>query len=83
MNEMDEKVCPTNIATYNLIIQGLGKIGRADIASLVLDKLMKQGGYINIVVYNTLINAIGKAGRIDEPSKLIIHLSKFISRQVN
>ncbi|XWS46333.1 hypothetical protein CRYUN_Cryun14cG0056400 [Craigia yunnanensis] len=69
LNEMDAKICPANIANYNLIIQGLGKMGRADIASSVLDKLMKQGGYIDIVMYNTLINALGKAGRIDEANK--------------
>lgn len=70
LNEMDEKVCPADVATYNLIIQSLGKMGRADIASSVLDKLMKQGGYLDIVMYNTLINALGKAGRLDEASKL-------------
>ncbi|XVF33052.1 hypothetical protein REPUB_Repub17cG0135100 [Reevesia pubescens] len=70
LNEMDEKLCPADIATYNLIIQGLGKMGRADIASSVLDKLMEQGGYLDIVMYNTLINALGKAGRIGEASKL-------------
>ncbi|KAK8630866.1 hypothetical protein V6N13_079637 [Hibiscus sabdariffa] len=70
LNEMDEKVCPTDIATYNLIIQGLGKTGRADIASSVLEKLTKQGGYLDIVMYNTLINVLGKAGYIDEARKL-------------
>ncbi|KAE8662429.1 Pentatricopeptide repeat-containing protein [Hibiscus syriacus] len=70
LNEMDEKVCPADIATYNLIIQGLGKTGRADIASSVLEKLMKHGGYLDIVMYNTLINALGKAGYIDEASRL-------------
>ncbi|OMO82341.1 hypothetical protein COLO4_23076 [Corchorus olitorius] len=70
LNEMDENICPADIATYNLIIQGLGKMGRADIASSVLDKLMKQGGYLDIIMYNTLINALGKAGRLDEASKL-------------
>ncbi|KAM1594642.1 hypothetical protein ACFX15_000953 [Malus domestica] len=61
LNEMGEKVCPTDIATYNVIIQGLGKMGRADLASSVLDKLIKQGGYLEVVMYNTLINALGKA----------------------
>ncbi|XWS35987.1 hypothetical protein CRYUN_Cryun20dG0043200 [Craigia yunnanensis] len=71
LNEMDEKVCPADIAaTYNLIIQGLGKMGRADIASSILDKLIKQGVFLNIVMFNTLINAPGKAGRINEASKL-------------
>ncbi|XP_022853928.1 pentatricopeptide repeat-containing protein At4g01570 [Olea europaea var. sylvestris] len=67
---MGETVCPADIATYNVIIQGLGKMGRADIACAVLDKLMKQGGYLDIVMYNTLINVLGKAGRIDEANKL-------------
>ncbi|KAK9944805.1 hypothetical protein M0R45_010355 [Rubus argutus] len=57
LSEMGEKVCPTDIATYNVIIQGLGKMGRADIESSVMDKLMKQGGYLDVVMYNTLINA--------------------------
>ncbi|KAB2627607.1 pentatricopeptide repeat-containing protein [Pyrus ussuriensis x Pyrus communis] len=65
-----KKVCPTDIATYNVIIQGLGKMGRADLASSVLDKLIKQGGYLDVVMYNTLINALGKASRIDEVNKL-------------
>ncbi|KAJ8551652.1 hypothetical protein K7X08_021667 [Anisodus acutangulus] len=68
--EMDEKVCPSDVATYNIIIQGLGKMGRDDLAGAVLDKLMKQGGYLDIVMYNTLINALGKAGRIEEVNKL-------------
>ncbi|MCI81727.1 pentatricopeptide repeat-containing protein, partial [Trifolium medium] len=46
---MGEKLCPTDIATYNMIIQGLGKMGRADLASAVLDGLLKQGGYLDIV----------------------------------
>ncbi|XP_059646203.1 pentatricopeptide repeat-containing protein At4g01570 [Cornus florida] len=70
LHEMGVKVYPTDIATYNVIIQGLGKIQRADLASAVVDKLMKHGGYLDIVMYNTLINALGKGGRIDEANKL-------------
>ncbi|VFQ98397.1 unnamed protein product [Cuscuta campestris] len=66
-HEMGDKVCPADIATYNVIIQGLGKMGRFDLASAVLDRLMKKGGgYLDIVMYNTLINVLGKGGRIDE-----------------
>ncbi|RAL41939.1 hypothetical protein DM860_009121 [Cuscuta australis] len=66
-HEMGDKVCPADIATYNVIIQGLGKMGRSDLASAVLDRLMKKGGgYLDIVMYNTLINVLGKGGRIDE-----------------
>ncbi|KAK6944305.1 Pentatricopeptide repeat [Dillenia turbinata] len=70
LHEMGEKLCPADIATYNLIIQGLRKMGRADLASIVLDKLMSQGGYLDIVMYNTLINALGKAGQIDDLNNL-------------
>ncbi|KAI5598981.1 hypothetical protein BDE02_02G167600 [Populus trichocarpa] len=70
MSSFVKKGCPPDIATYNLVIQGLGKMGRADLASSVLDKLMKQGGYLDIVMYNTLIDALGKAGRIDEANNL-------------
>lgn len=71
LNEMGEKFCPTDIATYNVVIQGLGKMGRADLASTILDKLMKQGGgYLDVVMYNTLINVLGKAGRFDEANML-------------
>lgn len=45
-------------------------MGRADLASSVLDKLIKQGGYLDVVMYNTLINALGKASRIEEVNKL-------------
>ncbi|KAK6144946.1 hypothetical protein DH2020_021766 [Rehmannia glutinosa] len=70
LHAMGETVNPADIATYNVIIQGLGKMGRADLANAVLDKLVKEGGYLDIVMYNTLINALGKAGRIDEANKL-------------
>uniref|UniRef100_A0A5B7A8D2 Pentatricopeptide repeat-containing protein n=1 Tax=Davidia involucrata TaxID=16924 RepID=A0A5B7A8D2_DAVIN len=70
LHEMGENVCPADIATYNVIIQGLGKMERADLVDAVMDKLMKYGGYLDIVMYNTLINALGKAGQIDEASKL-------------
>ncbi|CAH9072982.1 unnamed protein product [Cuscuta epithymum] len=69
--QMREKVCPEDIATYNVIIQGLGKMGRADLASDILDRLMnKGGGYLDNVMYNTLINVFGKAGRIEEANRL-------------
>ncbi|WVY95888.1 hypothetical protein V8G54_028039 [Vigna mungo] len=35
--EMGEKFCPIDIGTYNMILQGLGKMGRADLPSVVLD----------------------------------------------
>ncbi|KAA8529035.1 hypothetical protein F0562_033477 [Nyssa sinensis] len=70
LHEMVEKVCPADIATYNVIIQGLEKMKRADLIDALMDKLMKNGGYLDIVMYNTLINALGKAGRIDEANKL-------------
>ncbi|KAI3934501.1 hypothetical protein MKW92_034875 [Papaver armeniacum] len=73
---MGEKLCPADIGTYNLLIQGLGKMGRADLASAVLDQLEKQGGYLDIVMYNTLINALGKAGRIEEVNQMFEQMRK-------
>ncbi|XP_042492201.1 pentatricopeptide repeat-containing protein At4g01570 isoform X2 [Macadamia integrifolia] len=76
LHEMGEKLCPADIATYNVIIQGLGKMGRADLASAVHDQLMKHGGCLDIVMYNTLIHALGRAGRIDEANNLFEQMKK-------
>ncbi|KAI3888551.1 hypothetical protein MKX03_001314 [Papaver bracteatum] len=75
LHEMGEKLCPADIGTYNILIQGLGKMGRADLAT-VLDQLEKQGGYLDIVMYNTLINALGKAGRIEEVNQMFEQMRK-------
>ena len=80
-------------------IQGLGNIGRADLATAVLDKLIKDVGYLDIGMYNTLIHALGKAGRVEEVNKLFEQMKtsginpdvvtfnalslKFIARQAN
>ncbi|KAL0340820.1 UNVERIFIED_CONTAM: Pentatricopeptide repeat-containing protein [Sesamum radiatum] len=48
LQAMGETVNPADIATYNVIIQGLGKMGRADLANAILDKLMKEGGYLDM-----------------------------------
>ncbi|KAM7498142.1 hypothetical protein LguiA_022556 [Lonicera macranthoides] len=58
------------IATYNMTIQGLGKMGRADLANTTIDNLMKLGGYFDMVMYNTLINALGRASWIDEANRV-------------
>lgn len=70
LQEMGDNLCPADIATYNAIIQGLGKMRKADMASAVLDQLLRKGGYVDIVMYNTLINALGKAGRINEVNQM-------------
>ncbi|KAJ1697350.1 hypothetical protein LUZ63_005862 [Rhynchospora breviuscula] len=69
LHEMGEKLCSRDIATYSIIIQGLGKLGEAEVASSVLEQLSKKGGYLDIVMYNTLINALGKGGRTEEATK--------------
>ncbi|KFK30692.1 hypothetical protein AALP_AA6G015300 [Arabis alpina] len=50
LDQMGENFCEADIATYNIIIQGLGKMGRADLASAVLDRLTTQGGYLDIII---------------------------------
>ncbi|KAH7519373.1 hypothetical protein FEM48_Zijuj08G0029200 [Ziziphus jujuba var. spinosa] len=79
MDQLANQVNPTDHSSQQFSLsrgrrvqanEGLAKMGRADLAGSVLDKLMKQGGYLDIVMYNTLINALGKAGRMDEVNKL-------------
>ncbi|EPS65453.1 hypothetical protein M569_09325, partial [Genlisea aurea] len=57
---------PADVATYSLIVRGLGKMGRADLARSVRDKLTRDGGYLDAVMYNTLIHTLGKAGRLED-----------------
>lgn len=44
-------------------------MGRVDLVSFILDKLMKEGGYFDIVMYNIFMNVFGKVGRVDEVFK--------------
>ncbi|KAL4196368.1 hypothetical protein AMTRI_Chr04g182880 [Amborella trichopoda] len=67
--EMREN-CPADIATYNAVIQGLGKMGRVDLVCAVLDQLLQTGGYLDVFMYNTLIHVLGRGGRLDEANKL-------------
>lgn len=46
-------------------------MGRADLASAVLDKLIKDGGYLDIVTFNTLIEVHSKAGRLKDAYKFL------------
>lgn len=41
LREMRIHECPADIGTYNVIIQGLGKMGNLDLVNAVLDKLAK------------------------------------------
>ncbi|GER45690.1 pentatricopeptide repeat, partial [Striga asiatica] len=82
LDAMGEKLNLADIATYNIIIQGLWKMCRADLASAILEKLTNEGGYLDVVMYNTLINVLGsrkeakrseekgKAGRVDKADEL-------------
>ncbi|XP_066328999.1 pentatricopeptide repeat-containing protein At4g01570-like [Miscanthus floridulus] len=66
LHERDGQLCPNDVATYNLIIQGLGQMGKAEVASTIIDRLSKKGLYMDIVMYNTLINQLGKVGKVEE-----------------
>ncbi|XP_024975373.1 pentatricopeptide repeat-containing protein At4g01570 [Cynara cardunculus var. scolymus] len=75
LSEMVEKVSAADVATYNMIIQALGKMGRADLASAVLRKLT-DGGFLDMVMYNTVINVLGKGGRLKEVNMVIEQMKK-------
>lgn len=66
LHERGGQLCPNDVATYNLIIQGLGQMGKAEVASTIIDRLSKKGLYMDIVMYNTLINQLGKVGKVEE-----------------
>jgi len=66
LHERGGQLCPNDVATYNLIIQGLGQMGKAEVASTIIDRLSKKGVYMDIVMYNTLINQLGKVGKVEE-----------------
>ncbi|CAD6214243.1 unnamed protein product [Miscanthus lutarioriparius] len=66
LHEKGGQLCPNDVATYNLIIQGLGQMGKAEVASTIIDRLSKKGLYMDIVMYNTLINQLGKVGKVEE-----------------
>jgi pentatricopeptide repeat protein len=70
LHERGGQLCPNDIATYNLIIQGLGQMGKPEVASSIIDQLSKKGVYMDIVMYNTLINQLGKVGKVEEASCL-------------
>jgi pentatricopeptide repeat protein len=70
LHERGGQLCPNDVATYNLIIQGLGQMGKAEFASTIIDRLSKKGVYMDIVMYNTLINQFGKVGKVEEASCL-------------
>lgn len=70
LHERGGQLCPNDVATYNLIIQGLGQMGKTEVASTVIDRLSNKGVYMDIVMYNTLINQLGKVGKVEEASCL-------------
>ncbi|KAL6637715.1 hypothetical protein ACP70R_025287 [Stipagrostis hirtigluma subsp. patula] len=76
LHERGGQLCPNDIATYNLIIQGLGQMGKAEVASSIIDQLSKKGVYMDIVMYNTLINQLGKVGKVEEASCLFEQIIK-------
>ncbi|KAK9066559.1 hypothetical protein SSX86_013882 [Deinandra increscens subsp. villosa] len=75
LSEMGEKVSSADVATYNVIFQALGKMGRADLAGAVLRKLT-EGGFLDMVMYNTLISVLGKGGRFDEANRVLEQMKK-------
>lgn len=75
VSEMGEKFSVADVATYNVIFQALGKMGRADLASDVLRKLT-DGGFVDMVMYNTLINVLGKGGRFNEANRVFEEMKK-------
>ncbi|KAK1433717.1 hypothetical protein QVD17_10632 [Tagetes erecta] len=75
LSEMGEKVSSADVATYNVIFQALGKMGRADLAGAVSRKLT-EGGFIDMVMYNTLISVLGKGGRFDEANRVLEQMKR-------
>ncbi|XP_071731573.1 pentatricopeptide repeat-containing protein At4g01570 [Rutidosis leptorrhynchoides] len=75
LSEMGDKVSTADVATFNVIIQALGKMGRADLAGTVLRKLT-VGGFLDLVMYNSLINVLGKGGKFDEVNKVFEQMKK-------
>nr|GEU91301.1 hypothetical protein [Tanacetum cinerariifolium] len=75
LSEMEEKVTSADVATYNVIFQALGKMGRVDLVSSVLSRLTKEG-FLDLVMFNTLINVLGKGGRFDETNKVLEQMKK-------
>ncbi|KAK1307699.1 Pentatricopeptide repeat-containing protein [Acorus calamus] len=71
LKHMGERLCPADIATYSVVVHGLGKLGEVDLAKAVVEQLTKRGGYVDVVMHNTMIRALGKAGRIEEAEELL------------
>ncbi|XP_076925589.1 pentatricopeptide repeat-containing protein At4g01570-like [Bidens hawaiensis] len=75
LSEMGEKVGSADVATYNVIFQALGQMGRADLVGAVLRKLT-EGGFLDVVMYNTLISVLGKGGRFIEANRVFEQMKK-------
>ncbi|CAI9281439.1 unnamed protein product [Lactuca saligna] len=75
MGNKKDSATTADVATYNMIFQGLGKMGRADLASAVLRRLV-DGGFVDLVMYNTLINVLGKGGRFDEVNRVLEEMKR-------
>ncbi|KAL8230708.1 hypothetical protein R6Q57_000486 [Mikania cordata] len=75
LSEMGEKLISADVATYNVIFQALGKMGRADLAGAVLRKLTEEG-FLDMVMYNTLISVLGKGGLFDEANRILEQMKK-------
>ncbi|KAK8940753.1 Pentatricopeptide repeat-containing protein [Platanthera zijinensis] len=76
IQDMMEKKCPADIATFNLIIQGLSKMGKGDLAAVVLDRFANNGGFLDIVLYNSAIHALGKSGKVDEANDMFKRMAE-------
>ncbi|KAL4584061.1 hypothetical protein LXL04_008651 [Taraxacum kok-saghyz] len=76
LSEMgNKKVSGADVATYNVIFQALGKMGRADLASAVVGRLT-GGGFLDLVMCNTLINVLGKGGRFVEVNRVLEQMKR-------
>nr|XP_043637051.1 pentatricopeptide repeat-containing protein At4g01570 [Erigeron canadensis] len=75
LSEMGEKGNAADVATYNVIFQALGKMGRADLVGAVLRKLTEEG-FLDLVMYNTLVNVLGKGGWFEEAYKVYEQMKK-------
>jgi pentatricopeptide repeat protein len=60
-----------NVVTYTIAMDALGRAGRWDQASDLLEQMVKRGIAMDAVSYRTALNSCGKAEDWDRVSRLL------------
>ncbi|KAK9903714.1 hypothetical protein M0R45_001015 [Rubus argutus] len=70
LQPVKKKVRPTN-PLFEIVIDGLLKIGKLDAALILFEDMMRSGCKPNVLIYNNLIDELCKSNRLEESYKLL------------